>query len=145
MLKPLDNKEISELKQLCTDIDILLRSNMPTEALKLLKLQKALVVHDNDLSTVYYLLQIDAMEREDGIPAIFTKVNNIADAVLRYTYLKFLLRRLEYNMPEAEYDFAECHKLMNYSPVEIQQIAGLSCITPNIVTAKAEEILKNEC
>lgn len=144
MFKPLNNKELLALEQLCTDIDILLKNNMPAEALKFLNLQRTLVVHDNNLSTIYYLLQIDNMERKDGIPSIFAKVNGTADAVLRYTYLKFLLRRLEYNMPEAEYDFTECHKLMNYSAIEIQQTAGLSCINPTIAITKAEEILKNE-
>jgi len=47
-------------------------------------------------------------------------------------------------MPGASHDFNECAKLMNYSPIEITQIAGLSCISPTDVLTKVQEALSNE-
>lgn len=53
---------------------------------------------DNDLVTVYYLLEIYKKESADDEETILDKTGSVETLLKRYTILKFYLRRIEFGL-----------------------------------------------
>lgn len=90
-----------DAKELKAQIDILFAGRQYDEIEPLLSSNREIVKNDNVLATVIYLLHyVYQKEKEAGIETIFSKVNTVKELIERYTCLKFLLRRLDFDLSE---------------------------------------------
>lgn len=84
-----------ELKQ---QINCLMAEGKYAKIKPLLLANREITEHDNDLAMLCYLCVVYEQENAAGQDTIFSKVSGLENLLLRYTKLKFYLRRIDFDV-----------------------------------------------
>lgn len=98
------------VQELCLQVNTLFASQQYDAIIKLLFDNKSVANHDNFLATIFMLCFIYAQEKEAGEKTIFSKVNTVDELLERYTKLKFLLTRVDFDVSDE--NVPELHQFM---------------------------------
>ena len=95
---------------------------------------------DNDLSLLYYIVDVYNTERYNQLEfTIFTMSKSIDEVIGLFTVLKFMLRRIEFNMPDALNEFYLFVIKNRISAFAIQKSAEFACINLELVFDRIKE------
>lgn len=89
---------------LLNQLELLWREKRYDEIVQILKNNELIVKKDTNLSIISYLSLVFCQERQAGSKTIFEKTDGVASTIIRYTRLKFYLRRLDFNIGENSLD-----------------------------------------
>lgn len=96
---------------------------------KLILNHKSISEKNNDISTIFYLLPVYENEKAAGMKTIFDKVKNVEQILMRYTTLKFYLRRIDFNVIGEELsDFFQYLIDAEVSPYELNVVMKQSVV-----------------
>ena len=91
-----------DTRQLRQQVNKLFLNHEHDKIKPLLLSYKDITEHSNDLAMLCYLCTIYEREKEDGQMTLFSKVSDIEELLVRYTALKFYLRRIDFDVMERE-------------------------------------------
>lgn len=84
---------------------------------------KDITEHDNDLAIICYLCTIHEQEKNANKESFFSKVTDIDTLIQRYTYLKFYLRRIDFDVIGSEieefYQYMSQNKISAYELLRV--------------------------
>lgn len=89
---------------LFNQLELLWKEKKYDEIVQILKDNELIVKKDTNFSIVYYLSLVYCQERQAGNKTVFEKTDGVNSIIVRYTQLKFYLRRLDFNIGENSLD-----------------------------------------
>lgn len=98
--KYITQKQISELEQLLAE-------------------QKDIIVHDNDLAHLYYLVGVYKQECQNKKPALFAGEKSMGQILLEFYTLRSMVRKLEW---WPEYDREEIYRYMEMTGISAYEL-----------------------
>lgn len=105
-------------KELKQEVNRLIANREYSQIKSLLLSHKEMTEHDNELAMTCYLCTIYDEEAAAGQTTIFEKVSNMAELLERYTCLKFYLRRIDFDIFDADmgafYHFLSANRISSY-------------------------------
>lgn len=118
-----------EEKDLIKQIDISIKTKEFDSIADIILNNLKLVEKSNTLATIYYLMPVYIQEKKQNIKTIFDKVENTEELILRYTKLKFFLRRIDFDLLGDELDtFMNFLVSENVSPFELMKVVEQSIV-----------------
>lgn len=116
------------VEQLRQQVNQLLESGKHDEIKAQLLAHKDVTEHDNDLAIICYLCTVYEQEKAVGQRTIFEKVSDMEALIMRYTVLKFYLRRIEFDVMDDMRIFSEFLVHNQISSYELLRVLDFSAV-----------------
>ena len=116
------------VEQLRQQVNQLLESGKHDEIKAQLLAHKDVTEHDNDLAIICYLCTVYEQEKAAGQRTIFEKVSDMEALIMRYTVLKFYLRRIEFDVMDDMRIFSEFLVQNQISSYELLRVLDFSAV-----------------
>lgn len=125
-----------DVKEIQSQVNKLLATHQYDSIKSHLLSYKSITEKNNNLATVFYLCNVYEKEKEAGIDTLFSKVSTMEELLLRHTGLKFLLRRLDFDLSDAGVD--ELHRFLSEYRVSSYELV----MTVNFGVVHKDKVLK---
>jgi len=128
----------------CTDltpeIETLFQQKEYDQIKAILEENRDEITLDNDLSLLYYLVDLYNTERSNHLQfTIFSESKSIPEVINLFNLLKFMLRRIEFDLPDACNQFYLFVIKNHISIFAIQMSAQFACINKELVFNRIKE------
>jgi len=122
------------------EIDVLFEQKEYEKIWQILEYNRDEITLDSDLSLFYYLVELYNAEKNNQLEfTIFTKSQCIQDVIGRFTELKFKVRRIEFDLPDALKEFYIFVVENHISALAIYKSVYFACINTELVLNRIKE------